>query len=61
MSERVECPEPGCAASASLGEMRASSVDARSVVHGTIDCEAGHWFFMPLERVDAGLVAAQVA
>ncbi|MET0696967.1 MAG: hypothetical protein ABWZ58_06025 [Acidimicrobiia bacterium] len=61
MSKRVECPEPGCGATASLGEMRALPSTHGPVVHGTIDCEAGHWFFMPLEQVDAGLVAAQVA
>jgi hypothetical protein len=61
MSERVECPQTGCTASASIGEMRSLPSSQGPVGHGTVECEAGHWFFMPLEQVGVGLVAGRVA
>ena len=61
MTKRVECPEPGCAALASLGEVRCFRRRKVPHCHGTVECDDGHWFFMPLDRVNAGLVDDQVA
>ena len=54
----MACPEPGCCLPTEVYDEVELASTSGLVVHARTRCVAGHWFFMPMEYLDAGHTAA---